>query len=73
MSKSKPEWKDAPEWAKWLAQDKDGWYSWWSIEPVACDKGECWNQGEPMDEWKYQDISVGALTEDWRKTMEPRP
>lgn len=73
MSKSKPEWSDAPEWAKWLAQDKDGWYSWWNIEPVACDKAECWNQGKPMEEWEYLDVSVGALAEDWRKALEPRP
>jgi hypothetical protein len=27
---NKPDWKDAPEWARWLAMDGDG--SWWWYE-----------------------------------------
>lgn len=30
---SKPDWKDAPKWAKWLAQDSDGEWFWYSEEP----------------------------------------
>ena len=30
---SKPDWKDAPEWAMWLAADDDGW-TWFEKEPV---------------------------------------
>lgn len=30
----KPDWKDAPEWATYLAQDKDrGWW-WYEKQPV---------------------------------------
>lgn len=25
----KPQWKDAPEWAKWLAMDKNGQWYWY--------------------------------------------
>jgi hypothetical protein len=30
----KPSWKDAPEWAQYLAQDTNGRWYWWEIEPV---------------------------------------
>jgi len=29
----KPDWKDAPEWARWLAMDDDGSWWWYSIRP----------------------------------------
>lgn len=29
----KPDWKDAPEWANYLAMDKDGEWYWFSSEP----------------------------------------
>ena len=29
----KPDWDDAPEWAKYLAMDDDGSYYWFDSEP----------------------------------------
>lgn len=29
----KPDWKDAPEWAEWLAMDGDGEWNWYEYEP----------------------------------------
>lgn len=29
----KPDWKDAPEWARWLAMDADGTWYWYEFEP----------------------------------------
>ena len=29
---SKPSWKDAPEWANWLARNDDGWWFWHELE-----------------------------------------
>ena len=29
----KPDWKDAPEWARWLTMDIDGTWVWWELEP----------------------------------------
>jgi hypothetical protein len=29
----KPDWKDAPEWAKWLAMDYDGAWFWYADKP----------------------------------------
>ncbi len=30
----KPDWKDAPEWARWLAMDDDGEWFWFESEPT---------------------------------------
>jgi hypothetical protein len=30
----KPEWKDAPDWAQWLAMDADGTWFWFEVEPI---------------------------------------
>lgn len=29
----KPDWKDAPEWAQWLALDPNGDWFWYEMEP----------------------------------------
>lgn len=30
---SKPSWDEAPFWAKWLAQDADGEWWWYEVQP----------------------------------------
>ena len=30
---NRPDWKDAPEWAQWVAQDDDGSWVWYAEEP----------------------------------------
>lgn len=39
----KPDWKDAPEWANWLAMDEDGDWFWYSETPLA--GGSSWIAG----------------------------
>lgn len=66
---TKPLWGDAPEWAEWLAQDRDG--SW------------CWYEQPPrryVDSWSLGGCHAkfarkGAVPEghDWRQTLEQRP
>jgi len=58
----KPDWKDAPEWAQWLAQDPDGDWYWYSQKP-GC--GDCFYALGGQDEL--------AATGDWRESLEPRP
>lgn len=29
----KPDWRDAPDWAQWLALDPDGSWFWYEVEP----------------------------------------
>lgn len=31
---NKPGWKDAPEWANWLAMDLDGEWGWHELKPT---------------------------------------
>ena len=40
----KPSWDDAPEWAQWLAMDKNGQWFWYEFKPVC--KREYWLGGE---------------------------
>jgi hypothetical protein len=42
----KPGWRNAPEWANWLAMDKDSRWYWYEEEPVK-------NQVMWFDEKKY--------------------
>ncbi|MEH8223746.1 hypothetical protein [Aeromonas veronii] len=71
---NKPSWKDAPEWANWLAQDEEidvkgvggGWF-WYERCPT------------PRAAWDADDgLTVfsgahGAVLGDWRDTLERRP
>jgi hypothetical protein len=63
----KPDWNDAPEWAKFLAQDKDR--DWW------------WHEVEPKIDWAFEEWFCEArhkfagdpVVVNWEKTLEPRP
>jgi hypothetical protein len=60
----KLDWKDAPEWARYLAMDASGWWYWYEQEPAA---------------YRYRFIpedgqSIPALEDQsWRDTLEKRP
>jgi hypothetical protein len=69
---NKPDWKDAPIWANWLAQDSDGQWSWWNLEPAQAKLGS-WLQGDPLDAYQYLDLWFTESAEDWRETLDPRP
>ena len=62
----KPDWSEAPEWARYLAQDKDGPWYWFEYEPKK-ESGGYW----------YLDSCVGksekAHKEEWTLTLESRP
>lgn len=63
---SKPDWKDAPEWANWLAQDADGEWNWFQFEPVRA-----------FNHWQSHGIEMLAGTDShnwlYTKTLERRP
>lgn len=61
-----PSWDDAPEWANWLAQDKDGMWNWYESEPKL--GGENWYT-------KTGVLSESALIDfdRWKQTLEQRP
>lgn len=58
----KPDWKDAPEWATWLAQDCDGEWYWFDIEPHIAHG--MWLNGSEVK---------AATILGWEDTLEPRP
>ena len=59
---SKPDWKDAPEWAKHLAMDEDGTWCWYEQEPYL---GECaW-----FSDGRYEFVYPGR----WDESLEGRP
>lgn len=63
----KPDWKDAPEWAQWLAQDECGDWWWFQHRPVC---GETtWWPSSCAGEW----MAVEDAPPNWRDTLEQRP
>ena len=38
----KPDWKDAPEWAQFVAMDSDGSWYWYGTKPVLNEKTGIW-------------------------------
>ena len=66
----KPSWKDAPEWAQYLAMDENGQWYWFDKEPSISDN--------PMWGCPRWDILIGghvreACVPGWRDTLEKRP
>lgn len=64
----KPDWKDAPEWARWLAMDANGFWWWYEEEPVA--SGKAW---KPSDSGDCTRAFTKPTKEDWLETLTPRP
>jgi hypothetical protein len=62
---NKPDWKDAPEWANWLAQDKDGTWYWYEQEPRQGNSGFIYTTGFVLSHESHMAT--------WRKTLERRP
>jgi hypothetical protein len=61
----KPDWKDAPEWAKWLAMDNDGKWFFYECKPHTTSDVNSW-----------QIISgniVVARCPGWKDSLEARP
>lgn len=69
----KPDWKDAPEWANWLAMNDDGeWY--WFEEKPTFDFGEWLAFDDGV--WMENDGRVSRATfrnGDAQYTLESRP
>ena len=69
---SKPDWKDAPEWAEWLAMDEGGGWYWYGYKPWLNEASWETNNTNPNgDLVKF--AGRGHLYQNWDKTLEPRP
>jgi hypothetical protein len=64
---SKPEWKDAPRWANWLAQDESGIWHWFEFEPEPSYSGMVWDSRPGAIALAYRTV------QGWDKTLEARP
>lgn len=74
----KPDWKDAPEWAMWLAQDAYGAWGWYEKKPVVLDSAfACWDIEGNDDKWTRPhncDWNEEFIeNESWTETLESRP
>lgn len=63
----KPDWKDAPDWARWLAQDSNGAWYWYQNKPHYADTfAGFMNCFEDKSQHAY-------INPDWQSTLEKRP
>ena len=66
----KPSWKDAPDWANWLAMDENGEWGWYEYPLDICD--DMWLTSEGR-------LAYAGRTEydsdrpDWIDSLEQRP
>jgi hypothetical protein len=65
----KPEWKDAPEWAKYLAMDEDGTWWWYEFEPKL-GNGDIWLY---PDDGRMDEAEFTMKEYAWKETLEARP
>jgi len=63
----KPDWKDAPDWAKYLAQDSGSNWWWYAEKPRADYRNEEFVGGGKCE------IAYDARISEWESTLEPRP
>lgn len=63
---NKPDWKDAPEWAQYLAMDENGEWYWYEQAPNA--RGGGW-YARAASRWAFAGDSLTI----WDETLEARP
>jgi len=67
MENEKPDWKDAPEWAQFVAQDEDGGWWWYECEPDQ--SSGVWSHNRTGGRVQGAVIRVSG----WKETLEARP
>lgn len=67
---SKPDWKDAPALANWLAMDSDGLWWWFQLEPYQHPEGLWATYGAS---WVASKSRYPSDSSCWIKTLERRP
>ena len=71
-----PSWDDSPKWAKWLAQDEDGKWQWYSLKPTLDDESTEFSP-QRNDQWWLADSDECTISADarsgWRSSLQPRP
>ena len=62
----KPDWKNAPNWANWLAMDSTGEW-WWFAKKPEMTKGKYWDEFEGMISRAIDPMAS------WKESLEARP
>lgn len=62
----KPDWKDAPEWANYLAKDANGVWFWYATRPLIEGSDSVWSYGGT---YKRACVPDGS----WKDSLERRP
>ncbi len=62
---TKPNWHDAPEWASYLAKDKNGSWSWFENKP--------WRDEGYWDARGMESNAGYFIEHDWRESLEEKP
>lgn len=74
---NKPDWKDCPDWVKFIAQDEDGEWFWWEAEPTVTEDAYDWwmpsRSAIADDSSRSESASIGEFNESWKETLEARP
>lgn len=70
LESGKPDWKDAPEWAEWLAQDYDGVWWWYAEKPVQDKVQWILTNWQKLPIWANTDARTNP---EWKETLEKRP
>jgi len=58
----KPDWKDAPEWAQYVAMDRDGTWYWYEVYP-----------SKFHDSWISSYKNEHCIVRGWEESLEERP
>ncbi len=66
----KPDWKDAPEWARFLAMDQDGDWYWYEDKPFV--NNNSW-QGTQIWTGTRRTQLAKKSSSRWEETLEERP
>jgi hypothetical protein len=75
---TEPDWEDAPEWAEWLAQDRNGAWYWYEERPYKHEFVDEWVPQDRADQeggvyTRFDKVSNGEKNPDWASTLERRP
>jgi hypothetical protein len=68
----KPDWKDAPDWANWLAMDADGTWVWFAARPEWSDWEDEWIIPDEENDERYEAVSDSGRI-DPAKSLACRP
>lgn len=64
-------WFMAPDWAEWIAMDKDGRWNWYELKPYA-DGMQWWKNTEKPSSFEMA-LGITSMEDDWTRTLSRRP